>query len=96
MNVILIAILTCKKDALATLQMELKKLVAASKAEEGCLQYDLNSCKEIENQFVITELWRDEDSLSKHKETPHYKYFIHIAPALLSNPVEMKTLIPVV
>jgi len=95
MNVILIAILTCKKDALSTLQMELKKLATASKAEEGCLQYDLNTCKEIENQFVITELWKDEAALNKHKETPHYKYFIHIAPALLSNPVEHKTLTPI-
>ena len=95
MKINLIAILTCKKDALATIQMELKKLAVASKAEEGCLLYELYNCEEMPTQYVITELWGNEDALKRHKETPHYKYFTHIAPALLVNPVELKTLIPV-
>ena len=94
MNVSLIALLSSKKDALATIQMELKKLVVASKAEAGCILYELNNCKEIPTQYIIAELWEDEEALNRHKETPHYKYFTHIAPALLSGPVEIKTLIP--
>lgn len=96
MNVSLIALLTSKADAIATLQMELKKLAVASKAEDGCLQYELTLCKELPTQFVIVELWQDQEALDRHKETPHYKYFVHIAPALLSAPVEHKTLLPVV
>lgn len=95
MNVSLIAIINCKTDALATIQMELKKLAVASKAEDGCLLYELNNCKEKPTQYIINELWRDEDALNKHKQTPHYKYFLHIAPALLAEPVELKTLVPI-
>ena len=96
MNVSLIALLTSKDDAVATLQMELKKLAAASRAEDGCLQYDLNQCHEPGNQFAIVELWKSQEALDTHRSTPHYKYFIHIAPALLCAPVEHKVLVPVV
>lgn len=96
MNISLIALLTSKDDAVATLQMELKKLAAASRAEEGCLQYDLNQCLEPKNQFAIVELWESQEALDKHRLTPHYKYFIHITPALLCAPIEHKILIPVV
>ena len=96
MKVSLIALLTSKDDAVATLQMELKKLAAASRAEDGCLQYDLNHCLEPNNQFAIVELWESQEASEKHRLTPHYKYFIHIAPALLCAPVEHKILVPVV
>ena len=96
MNVSLIALLTSKDDAVATLQMELKKLAVASRAEDGCLQYDLNHCQEPSNQFAIVELWESKEALDKHRLTPHYKYFTHIAPALLCAPVEHKILVPIV
>ena len=38
------------------------------------------------------EEWADEDALSRHMETAHYKYFVHISPALLETPADVKIL----
>ncbi|MDB5111159.1 MAG: hypothetical protein JWR67_2273 [Mucilaginibacter sp.] len=92
MNISVIDILTCQADTDETLQIELKKLSKASLSEEGCLSYEIYECNEQKGQYVIIELWQNKGALNKHKESPHYKYFVHIAPALLINPAEIKTL----
>ncbi|HEY0245962.1 MAG TPA: putative quinol monooxygenase [Mucilaginibacter sp.] len=92
MNVNVIAIVTSRADTDATLQIELKKLVKATLSEPGCLSYEIYECDQQKGQYIITELWEDDEALTKHQKTPHYKYFVHIAPALLAQPVEIKTL----
>jgi quinol monooxygenase YgiN len=92
MNISVIVILTCQADTDETLQIELKKLIKASLSEEGCLSYEIYECNEQKGQYIIIELWKNEEALNKHQESPHYKYFVHIAPALLTCPVEIKTL----
>jgi quinol monooxygenase YgiN len=85
-----IATLHCKTDALATLKIELKKLVLASSHEEGCIAYELYGSDDEPELYIITEHWKDNEALNRHKESTHYKYFVHIAPALLAKPVEIK------
>jgi quinol monooxygenase YgiN len=92
MNISVIATLTAKMDADPTLQVELKKLLTASLAEEGCLAYEIYECNEEKGQYIVIDLWEDEEALKKHQKSPHYKYFIHIAPALLAKPIEIKPL----
>ncbi|WP_374951297.1 putative quinol monooxygenase [Mucilaginibacter sp.] len=92
MSVSLLACLHCKKDAETAFDVELKKLVEASKQEEGCLAYELYQYKDEPTRYVIEEEWADEDVLARHMETPHYKYFVHISPALLTGPADVKIL----
>jgi len=92
MSISVIAILTCKRDTEATLQIELKKLLNASLAEEGCIAYEIYECCHEKCQYIVIDQWENEDALEIHKASPHYKYFIHIAPALLADPIEIKTL----
>ncbi len=86
------ASLHCKKDAEVAFDIELKKLVNASAKEEGCLAYELYQYKDEPTRYVIEEEWTDEEALSRHMETPHHKYFVHICPALLEKPAEVKIL----
>ena len=90
MSISLLASLHCKKDAEAAFDTELKKLVTASVKENGCLAYELYQYKDESTKYVIEEEWADEDALAVHMETPHYKYFVHISPALLVTPAEVK------
>ncbi|RWY47977.1 putative quinol monooxygenase [Mucilaginibacter gilvus] len=92
MSISLLACLHCKKDAEVAFDTELKKLMNASVKEEGCLAYELYQYKDEPTRYVIEEEWKDEDALSRHMETPHYKYFVHISPALLKKPAEVKIL----
>jgi quinol monooxygenase YgiN len=92
MSVSLLSTMYCKKDAEGAFDTELKKLVDASVKEQGCLSYELYQYKDEPTRYVIEEEWTDEDTLAAHMETPHYKYFVHIAPALLEEPADVKIL----
>jgi len=92
MNISVIATLTCKPDADAAFQVELKKLSKATLAENGCLSYEIYECTGERGRYIVIDHWESDEALTNHQATPHYKYFIHIAPALLSEPIEIKAL----
>jgi quinol monooxygenase YgiN len=92
MSISLLATLHCKKDAESAFDIELKKLVEASMKEPGCLACELYQYKDEPTKYVIEEEWADEDALSQHMEAAPYKYFVHISPALLEMPADVKIL----
>ncbi len=92
MNISVIATLTCKRDSDSAFQVELKKLLKATLAEEGCLSYEIYECAQEKGKYIVIDQWESDDALAKHQATPHYKYFMHIAPALLAAPIEIKAL----
>jgi len=92
MSVKLLAFLHCNTDAEDTFELELKKLVEASAAEEGCLHYELYQYENERCHYVIIEQWKDDAALKQHQETAHYKNFGRVAPVLLTKPVEVKVL----
>ncbi|WP_324731944.1 putative quinol monooxygenase [Pseudomonas paeninsulae] len=71
----LIATLTLHQ-APDALQLEgLEKLVNASRAEAGCLQYDLHQQHSADNVLVMIEQWLDAEALAAHQATAHYRAF---------------------
>jgi len=53
----------------------LQRLVTATCAEPGCLQYALHRNKMDPDQFVMIEQWRDAEALDQHRAAPHFLYF---------------------
>ena len=50
---------------------ELEKLVPTTRAEEGCLQYDLHADNEAPGVFVLYETWENRDLWQTHMNAPH-------------------------
>ena len=92
MTISVIATLCCRKEAEAAFQAELKKLLKATLAEDGCLAYEVYECADEKGEYIVIDQWESEEALGRHQRTPHYKYFMHIAPALLAGPIEIKAL----
>ena len=92
MSVSLLSYLHCRKDAELTLDAELKRLADASKLEPGCLSYELYQYKDDSLNYVIEEEWEDDDRLASHMESPHYKSFVRVCPALLEQAADVKIL----
>ena len=44
-----------------------------SRAEEGCLRFDLLQDQSDENTFLFYEAYKDAEAIAIHKETAHYK-----------------------
>ena len=47
--------------------------VDGSRAESGCLRFDLLHDPENPNKFVFYEAYEDVDAFELHKKTPHYQ-----------------------
>jgi quinol monooxygenase YgiN len=92
MIISVIATLVCRRDADAAFQVELKKLLRATLEEEGCLSYEIYECNGEKGKYIVIDQWESEEALTLHKASPHYKYFMHIAPALLTEPIEIRSL----
>jgi quinol monooxygenase YgiN len=55
------------------LRAVLESLVEPSRAEEGCLGYQLLENLDDPNQFTFVEEWRDKDAIDAHAQTDHFK-----------------------
>ncbi|WP_339516380.1 putative quinol monooxygenase [Pseudomonas sp. RL_15y_Pfl2_60] len=87
----LVATITALPQHQATVEAHLRTLVAASREEVACIQYDLHQQQDAPNVFVMIEQWRDAAALAEHKQTAHYQHFSTSCGALLQG-VELKLL----
>ena len=53
----------------------LTAMVEPSKAEDGCIFYDIFEYKEDAKRFMAVESWRDEAALDGHKASAHYAIY---------------------
>ncbi|MGE4397721.1 MAG: putative quinol monooxygenase [Sulfurimonas sp.] len=64
-----------KKDGVEKMKELLSAMVEPSKAEDGCIFYDIFQCKARPEKFFAVETWRDEAALDGHKASEHYKIY---------------------
>ena len=55
-----------------------------SLAEPGCVRFDVVRSNEDANEFLIWEVYLDDDAAAFHKTTPHYAAFKEQMPAMAS------------
>lgn len=53
-----------------------KKLVAASKAEEGNIFYDLHQAQEDPYVLTMIEGWQDQESIEKHNGSESFRTIV--------------------
>src|SRR5262245_4819295 len=55
------------------LKAHLLSLAAPTRAESGCITYDLYQSERAPNEFMRFEVWRSEADLEAHKQSPHLR-----------------------
>jgi quinol monooxygenase YgiN len=73
----------------ARLRQELQRLVAPTRAEAGCLRYDLHESTTQPGWFLLYETWKSQADLDAHFQTPYLKAFFQMAPELTDGPSEI-------
>ena len=73
----------------ARLRQELQSLVAPTRAEAGCLRYDLHESTTEPGWFLLYETWRTAADLDAHFQTPYLKAFFQIVSELANGPSEI-------
>lgn len=71
----IIARILAKAEKIELVRTELLKLIEATRAEEGCINYDLHQDNENPNLFLFYENWTSRDLWQKHMETAHLAAF---------------------
>jgi len=72
------------------LKQELLGLLPPTRAEEGCINYDLHQSLQDGSQFLFHENWESEEHLKRHSQSDHLKSFRSRATELLDSPTEIE------
>lgn len=60
-----------KPDQIEQVKAELEKLIPITRAESGCLQYDLHQDNENPAYFMFYENWESRELWQTHMNAPH-------------------------
>lgn len=71
------------------LRHQLQRLVTPTRAEHGCIGYELNESKTEPGLFLFYEVWKCDADLEKHFQTPHMKAIGKVLPELLAEPMDL-------
>lgn len=75
-KVTVVATLVFKADALEQVKPELAKLVAATRTEEGCIEYRLHQDTNDPAVFIFYENWASMVCLERHLNAAHFKQYV--------------------
>ena len=70
--VTLVVILRSKEAQHLLLEAEIRALIAPTRKEEGCLQYDLHHSIDQPSLFLLHEVWATRAHHTAHTKTPHF------------------------
>ena len=88
-KVTVIAHIRAKARHEARVREALLALIAPTRAEAGCINYDLHVSQNDPRQFVFYENWASESRLEAHENSAHLRAFRGLAEEILDGPVEL-------
>ena len=74
------------------LRAALLDLTRATRAEDGCLRYDLHAAVQDPDVLVFYEVWATPAAPAAHDATPHVTSFVARLPELTAEPPRMTRL----
>lgn len=92
MTITVIGTLKARPERRDELQGVLDAMVAPTRAEAGCINYDFHVDAADPCVFVFYENWRSDADLEAHMKMPHLQPLLSQADDLLAGPVDVRRL----
>lgn len=89
-KVTVVAKLVAKDGAAQAVKVELLKLVAPTRQEEGCIEYRLHQDNDDPAIFIFYENWKDLACLNRHMISPHFQAYLAAVEGLIADKVVHK------
>ncbi|WP_316751426.1 putative quinol monooxygenase [Pedobacter gandavensis] len=86
MNIYLTAIIKSTEGNAEAMKAMLLQLLAESRKENACIQYDLHQDQENKNVFIFHEIWESQEGLDLHNAQPHIARFIADTASIIDGP----------
>jgi len=90
-QVTVIAYIEIKPGSEEAFLKEIPALVAATRAETACINYDFHRSDENPNLFMFYENWTSMAGLQEHARSAHIQTYRNNIKDLLAKPTEIKT-----
>ncbi len=90
-KVTVIAYIEVKPGTEETFLQAASAVVAATRAEAACINYDLHRSDEKPSLFVFYENWTSMAGLQQHAQSSHIQTFRNTIADLLAKPTDIKT-----
>jgi quinol monooxygenase YgiN len=94
-NLQVVAVMVSKPGSQRQVADALSALVEPTRAEAGCLSYQLYVSAVDPATFITVETWNSRDELDAHLQTPHVQQALSAAGDLLVQAPAIHPLIPV-
>ena len=88
-NIVLIARLKVKKGTEAEAKKAALAIIEDSRAEAGCLNYDMHEVIDDPTIFVWHETWADKSALEAHGNSSHFKEFSAKVKDMTEEPLQL-------
>lgn len=92
MTVYVIARVQARAEHRTEVETELRRMVAATRAEPGCLRYDLFADLDGGAGFSLVEAYADQAALEAHRDSAHYQAYRSRAADWLAAPTAVQVL----
>ena len=71
-DLVLVVTVKAHPDVVERLKPAMLENAASSAQEEGCLQFDVILSQDDAHTFIFYEVYKNEEALASHRETPHF------------------------
>ena len=88
-EITVIAIIKAKDGLTEQVEQELLALIEPTRAEQGCITYQLNKDVQEPGKFVFYEQWKSRQALDEHLNKPHLQALIAKADQLFAEPLDV-------
>ena len=96
MSINVVAVITAKPGSEDAVREAMQGLVAPTRAEDGCLSYDLSESVAAPGTFITVEEWNDPSDLDSHMQTPHIQSALAVLGTELAAPPAIHPLKPLI
>lgn len=72
----IVANITAKTDKIDLVRAELEKLIPITRAEKGCMNYDLHQDNENPAHFLFYENWESRELWQTHMNAQHLQDYV--------------------
>ena len=86
-RLVVVAIFRAREGREQALSTALQAMLAPTRAEAGCLNYDLHRSNDDPGLFYFHETWASADDHRAHLDTPHVRHLLEVTPELLLEPI---------
>ncbi len=88
-KIVLIARLKVKADKIEQAKAAALKIVADSRNEAGCINYDIHQSVEDETVFFWHETWANQAAIDEHFATPFFQEFFAVVGEVAAEPPQI-------